>query len=163
MPTTDFPSFAEALYARPGVAAACLDLLDRRSFDVALLLHACWLGIRSLALSREQAAALVAVTQPWRFEVVRPLRRLRRRLRVGHDGMPRERSEPVRAQVKAAELAAERALLAILETAVDGTPGGTVAGNLTACLAVANIVANSEDRASLDVIEREAAGLAADS
>lgn len=160
MVTNRFPSFAEALYARPGVAAACLDLQDRRGFDVALLLHACWLGTRSRALAPDQAAALVSVTVPWRFEVVRPLRRLRRRLKAGLAGMPREHSEPVRAQAKATELAAERALLAILETAVDGSPGGSVPGNLSACLAVANIVANGEDRASLDVLEREAAALA---
>lgn len=163
MPTTDFPSFAEALYARPGVAAACLDLQDRRSFDVALLLHACWLGVRSLELTREQGAALITATQSWRFEVVRPLRRLRRRLRVGHEGMPRERSDPVRSLVKRAELEAERALLAVLATAVDARPGGSVAGNLAACVAVASIVVNGEDRASLDVLEREAVGLAADS
>jgi uncharacterized protein (TIGR02444 family) len=161
MPTQGFPSFAEALYARPGVAAACLDLQDRRSFDVALLLHACWLGVRSLTLSPEQGAALVSATQPWRFEVVRPLRRLRRRLKVGHDGMPRQKSDPVREQVRAAELAAERALLSILETAIDGGPNGSVAGNLAVCLAVANIVANDEDRNSLETLEREAVGLAA--
>lgn len=72
MVTNRFPSFAEALYARPGVAAACLDLQDRRGFDVALLLHACWLGVRARALSPDQAAALVSVTVPWRFEIVRP-------------------------------------------------------------------------------------------
>lgn len=160
MPTTDFPSFAEALYARPGVAAACLDLQDRRSFDVALLLHACWLGSRSLALSPEQATALVSATQPWRFEVVRPLRRLRRRLKAGHEGMPRQMSEPVREQVKAAELAAERALLAVLETAVAGGPNGSVAGNLAACLVVANVGTDAEDRVSLDVLERETLALA---
>ncbi len=159
MPTREFPSFAEALYARPGVAAACLDLQDRRGFDVALLLHACWLGARSLSLSAEQAASLVLATQPWRFEVVRPLRRLRRRLKVGHEGMPRQKSEPVRELVKAAELAAERALLAVLETAIDGGPNGSVAGNLATCLTVANIVANGEDRGSLAVLEREALAL----
>lgn len=160
MVTNRFPSFAEALYARPGVAAACLDLQDRRGFDVALLLHACWLGARARALAPDQAAALVSATVPWRFEIVRPLRRLRRRLKAGLAGMPREHSEPVRAQAKATELAAERALLAILETAVDGSPGGSVPGNLLACFAVANIVVNGEDRASLDVLEREAAALA---
>jgi uncharacterized protein (TIGR02444 family) len=160
MPIGGFTGFAEALYARPEVAAACLDLQDRRSFDVALLLHACWLGVQSRMLSREEAARLVSATQPWRFEVVRPLRRLRRRLTVGHEGMPKERSDPVRKQVKAAELAAERALLALLETAVDGGPGGSVAGNLAVCLAVANIGTDVEDRASLAVLEREATALA---
>jgi uncharacterized protein (TIGR02444 family) len=159
MLTKEFPSFAEALYARPGVEAACLDLQDRRSFDVALLLHACWLGARSLSLSAEQAAALVLATQPWRFEVVRPLRLLRRRMKVGHEGMPRQMSDPVRDQVKLAELAAERALLSVLETAVDGGPDGSVASNLTTCLAVANIVANGEDQASLAILERETLAL----
>ncbi len=161
MVTNRFPSFADALYARPGVAAACLDLQDRRGFDVALLLHACWLGVRARALAPDQAAALVSATVPWRYEVVRPLRRLRRRLKAGLAGMPREQSDPVRTEVKVAELAAERALMAILETAVDGSPGGSVPGNLLACFAVANIVANVEDRASLDVLEHEAAALAA--
>ncbi len=156
MVTNRFPNFAEAMYARPGVAAACLDLQDRRGFDVALLLHACWLGARARALAPDQAAALVSATVPWRYEIVRPLRRLRRRLKAGLAGMPREHSAPVRRRVKAAELA----LLAILETAVDGSPGGSVPGNLLACFAVANIVANGEDRASLDVLEREAAALA---
>ncbi len=163
MPTTDFPSFAEALYARPGVAAACLDLQDRRGLDVVLLLYACWLGVRSRGLTREQGSTLIASTQSWRFEVVRPLRRLRRRLRAGHDGMPRERSEPVRSLVKQAELAAERALIQILAAAAESTQVGSVAANLAMCLAVASIVIDGEDRTSLDVLEREAIGLAADS
>jgi hypothetical protein len=75
--------------------------------------------------------------------------------------MPRENAEPVRQLVKAAELAAERSLLAILETAIEGGPDGSVSANLAACLSVANIIANSEDRASLDILEREAVGLAA--
>ncbi len=164
MPTTDFPSFAEALYARPGVPAACLDLQDRRGLDVVLLLYACWLGVRSRGLTREQGATLIASTQSWRFEVVRPLRRLRRRLRVGHEGIPRDRSEPVRSLVKQAELAAERALIAILAAAaVEGVHDGSVAGNLATCLSVASIVVDGEDRASLDVLEREAHGMAAES
>lgn len=163
MPTTDFPSFAEALYARPGVAAACLDLQDRRGLDVVLLLYACWLGVRSRGLTREQGSTLIASTQSWRFEVVRPLRRLRRRLRAGHDGMPRERTEPVRSLVKQAELAAERSLIQILATSTSGVPGGSVAGNLVTCLDVASIILDGEDRGSLDVLEREAIGLAADS
>ena len=152
MATEDFPSFAEALYGRAGVEAACLDLQDRRGLDVAVLLHACWLGTR---------ARVLCVTMPWRNEVVRPLRRVRRRLKAGLEGMPRELSEPVRQQVKAAELAAERALLALLADVPDGGGGGTVADNLAACLGVANIVVNDDDRASLSVLEREALALAA--
>ncbi|MBM3545756.1 MAG: TIGR02444 family protein [Alphaproteobacteria bacterium] len=160
--TQGFPSFAEALYARPGVAMACLDLQDRRSFDVALLLHACWLGTMSRSISAEEVTRLVSMTQPWRFEVVRPLRRLRRRLKVGPEGMPRQRSEVVREIVKSAELEAERALLAILESAIEGGPNGSVAGNLVVCFKVANIITNSEDQASLKILERETAALARD-
>ena len=161
MATEDFPSFAEALYGRAGVEAACLDLQDRRGLDVAVLLHACWLGTRARGLCVTETAGLVWRTMPWRNEVVRPLRRVRRRLKAGLEGMPRELSEPVRQQVKAAELAAERALLALLADVPDGGGGGTVADNLAACLGVANIVVNDDDRASLSVLEREALALSA--
>lgn len=156
-----FSTFAETLYARPGVEAACLDLQDRRGFDVTLLLHACWLGTRSIALSPGQAAALVSATVPWRFEVVRPLRRLRRRLKHGLAGMPRVQSDRVREQVKAAELAAERAMLAVLEGEDAGGSGGTVSGNLDVCLSVANAVVDAADKVSLDVLVREAEALGA--
>jgi uncharacterized protein (TIGR02444 family) len=161
MAIDDFPSFAEALYRRTGVEAACLDLQDRRGLDVSVLLHACWLGRRGRILGATETGGLVWRTMPWRNEVVRPLRRVRRRLKAGLEGMPRELSEPVRQQVKAAELAAERALLALLADMADGGSGGTVAGNLAACFSVANLVVNDEDSASLAVLEREALALAA--
>jgi len=50
MATDDFPNFAEALYGRTGVEAACLGLQDRPGLDVTVLLHACWLGARSRVL-----------------------------------------------------------------------------------------------------------------
>jgi uncharacterized protein (TIGR02444 family) len=153
----DFPGFAERLYARPGVEAACLDLQDRRALDVPLLLHACWLGCRGRALDSAATAALVARTVPWRLVVVRALRRIRRRLKAGVDGMDRTRSEPVRQAVKAAELAAERVLVAVYAEATDAGPGGTVAGNLLTCLRIYNITPEVEDAAALAVLEGEAA------
>ena len=160
MAIDDFPSFAEALYARTGVEQACLDLQDRRGLDVPVLLHACWLGSRARVLRAAESAAVVWKTMAWRNEVVRPLRRARRRLKAGLENMPRELSEPVRQQVKAAELAAERALLALLAGVPDGGSGGSVTGNLAACLAASNLIINDEDRASLAVLEREALALA---
>jgi uncharacterized protein (TIGR02444 family) len=161
MAIDDFPSFAEALYARAGVEQACLDLQDRRGLDVPVLLHACWLGARARVLRAAESSAVVWKTMAWRNEVVRPLRRVRRRLKAGVENMPRELSEPVRKQVKAAELAAERALLALLAGVPDGGGGSSgIAGNLAACLAAANLVVNDEDRDSLAVLEREALALA---
>jgi uncharacterized protein (TIGR02444 family) len=160
MAIDDFPSFAETLYARAGVEAACLDLQDRRGLDVPVLLHACWLGSRSRILRAAETAGVVWKTMPWRNEVVRPLRRVRRRLKAGLQNMPKELSEPVRHQVKIAEMAAERALLTLLAGVPDGGSGGSVAENLAACLSAANLVVNDEDRASLAVLEREALALA---
>jgi uncharacterized protein (TIGR02444 family) len=153
----DFPGFAERLYARPGVEAACLDLQDRRGVDVPLLLHACWLGRLGRVLDPAGTSALVARTVPWRLVVVRALRRIRRRLKAGVDGMDAARSDPVRQAVKAAELAAERALIAVYAEATDAGPGGSVAGNLATCLRIYNITPEAEDAAALAVLEGEAA------
>jgi len=152
----DFPGYAERLYARPGVEAVCLDLQDRRALDVPLLLHACWLGRRGRVLDPAETAALVAGTVPWRLVVVRALRRIRRRLKAGVEGMDGARSEPVRQAVKAAELAAERVLLALYAEATDAGPGGSVEGNLATCLRIYNISPDADDVAALAVLTREA-------
>lgn len=93
--------FSLAVYARPGVPAACLDLQDRLGMDVNVLLFAAWAGLACGAgLSREALERIDSAVAPWRAEVVRPLRAVRRRVK-GEDADLYER-------LKAAELAAER-------------------------------------------------------
>ena len=98
---SEFWDWAAAAYARPGVAAACLDLQDAYGQNVPLLLWALWRG--------GDVASAVVVARSWEEEVVAPLRGVRRRLK-GRSG-----AEALRENVKAVELEAERTLMAELE------------------------------------------------
>ena len=93
--------FALAVYARPGVPAACLDLQDRCGQDVNVLLFAAWAGLACGArLSADELARIDATVAPWRSEVVRPLRAVRRRVKGEDQGLYD--------RLKSSELAAER-------------------------------------------------------
>jgi uncharacterized protein (TIGR02444 family) len=91
-----------ALYGEPGVAEACIAAQDEAGADVLLLLAAALMARRGVNLEGA-GPALAAAVEPWRSEVVRPLRALRRRWR-GVAGV-----EPLRGRLKALELEAERA------------------------------------------------------
>ncbi len=109
--STSFWDWAVAVYARPGVAEVCLDLQDGHDQNVPLLLWAFWAGNTGRQL---EFAHMVALAKAWQ-EVIVPLRELRRRLKTGvTDGDDLSRL-PLREQVKAAELAAEKALMDALE------------------------------------------------
>lgn len=123
-------AFALALYARPGVADACLVLQAQASADVPLVLFALFaLTARGVALQADDIAEARRRTRAWQEQVVSPLRGVRTDLKT-----ERHRSlAPVldlRAQVKQLELRAERIELAILAAwfeersfpAVPGTP-----------------------------------------
>ena len=127
-----FWDFSLAVYARPGVPAACLDLQDRLGLDVNVLLFAAWAGLGcGVRLSAEDLARVDSAIAPWRAEVVRPLRAVRRRVK-GEDAALYD-------QLKAAELAAERIqqdrLFAV--SGLTPVPGGHVASG--AELAEANL------------------------
>jgi uncharacterized protein (TIGR02444 family) len=76
-----FWDYSVALYGRPGVEAACLELQQRHRIDVNLVLLCLWLGERGTALDGEALARLCHAADRWQLEVVRPLRTLRRRLK----------------------------------------------------------------------------------
>ena len=76
-----FWDYSVALYGRPGVEAACLELQQRHRIDVNLVLLCLWLGERGTALDGEALARLCHAADRWQLEVVRPLRNLRRRLK----------------------------------------------------------------------------------
>ncbi|MCY1417625.1 hypothetical protein D3C76_611740 [compost metagenome] len=110
---TDLWSFAVALYARPGIEKACLELQSEGA-DVCLLLCGAWLGQRGVTMSAERLAQLQGIAGPWQAEVVKPLRQLRQQWRQGASGD--NELATLRKQVKELELEAERRLLARLET-----------------------------------------------
>jgi uncharacterized protein (TIGR02444 family) len=102
--------FSLAFYARPGVAATCLELQDRAGHDVNLLLYACWLGLSGRGrLTAQSLVAAEDAARPWREAVIAPIRAARRA--VKQQGAAPELYE----QAKALELAAERGALSRLE------------------------------------------------
>ena len=119
---TDLWNHALALYARPGVEKACLDV-QAMGGDVCLLLCATWLQARAVPFNEERAQALLAIAGPWQRDVVTPLRSLRQQWRTPaqHDPHLAE----VREQVKGLELQAEKQLLQRLQTCAQQWPSGS--------------------------------------
>jgi uncharacterized protein (TIGR02444 family) len=100
-----FWRFSLAFYERPGVPDALIALQDRDGFDVNLILFALWLGISGRGLLGGDAlAAAQRVAGTLRSEIVEPLRRLRRNLRIHPDSDVQR----LREGVKALEIAGEK-------------------------------------------------------
>lgn len=126
--------FCVAVYGRPGVADACLELQDEHGADVPLLLAALWsAGEGSGLLTGDDLTALDRVVAPWRDNVIRPLRQARRWMKAaGHA------DDPLRERLKAAELAAERRELEMIAAWLADGParsGGDAAAALQRYLA----------------------------
>ena len=157
LPSSPFWRFSLELYARPGVAAACLTLQDRHGADVNLVLFALWLGSRGHQLTPEAGNDLARLARHWQRPIVRPLRWVRRRLkqRTMAAGLPSpEAVGHWRGRLAEIELALEQAEQLLLEHAmgpvVAGPPGAPMAcGNLRA-LGLASLVATDEARLLLD-------------
>ena len=107
-PDHPFWDFSLEVYAKEGVADACLRLQDDIGIDVNMLLFCCWaghsgggeLGMRFIA----DAAGAVG---PWHDEIVRPLRRARRRLKEGFTGFHEERLRKLRREIQCIEIDSE--------------------------------------------------------
>ncbi|MGE8321720.1 MAG: TIGR02444 family protein [Pseudomonas sp.] len=120
---TDLWNYALALYAKPGVEAACLDL-QAQGGDVCLLLCATWLQARGVAVLDQRAQALREVAEPWQREVVAPLRSLRQQWRMAAQGDAH--LMVLREHVKGLELQAEKALLERLQDRVRQWPADSL-------------------------------------
>ena len=102
--------WALEVYARPGVAQACLRLQDDHRQNVPLLLWAVWASAGDVDLIARAAAA----ARDWDVVAVSPLRAVRRALKAPSPPVENEAREALRTEVKAAELQAERVLLETL-------------------------------------------------
>ena len=102
--------FVLATWSRPGVESACLDLQDTHRHCVALWLWRAWAVAEGRAVDLATLAEAVALARDWEVQAVAPVRAARRALSrlAGADA-------PAREAFRAAELAAERALLTALE------------------------------------------------
>jgi uncharacterized protein (TIGR02444 family) len=102
-------AFALAIYARPGVADACLTLQNEAGVDVMLLLMATFAAVKHrLLLTPDEIKALDEACRLWREQIVWPLRSIRSGLKSGPSPAPSSETEQFRSQVKALELAAEK-------------------------------------------------------
>ena len=124
MPASDQPldtplwAFSLAVYSRDGVADECLDLQERLKLDVNLLLFAAFTGaVEGVTLDQRDIAAACGAVARWHDDVVRTLRTARHALKAPSldAGNPyRDASAGLRAQVKPAELDAEKIELGML-------------------------------------------------
>jgi uncharacterized protein (TIGR02444 family) len=110
-----FWTWAVEVYARPGVADACLELQDRHDQCVPYLLWAAWAAAEQRVLTPDRLRQGAAVAERWQTVVVAPLRGVRRAMKATVEGIPDEGREALRAEVKALELKAEKALIEALE------------------------------------------------
>ena len=102
-------AFALAVYARPGVAEACLTLQNEAGVDVMLLLTTTFAAVKHrVLLTPDEIRALDETCRLWREQIVWPLRTIRTELKTGPQPAPSEATEQFRSQVKALELAAEK-------------------------------------------------------
>jgi len=164
-----FWNFSLELYAGDGVAAACLDLQERRGCDVNILLFCCWLGASGRStLTADRLRTILKASDVWQAEIVRPLRQVRRLLKdrswpeMELGALP-ETVDAVRRRVADAELAAEHAeqiKLASLHTPpadrdrpIDKRLRAAV-GNLGVYAVCLGVVPDDKDRAAVAALIR---------
>jgi uncharacterized protein (TIGR02444 family) len=153
--------FARALYARPGVADACLALQSRHGADVDLLIYAAWIGASGRGLVElSDLAQLRAAAAPWQADIVLALRSIRRRLKLPLDAIAAEEGRQLSRRVLDVEIEAERLLLeawaanaAAASEASIPVRRGDAAANLEAGLSLFSVgQAGDEDRRHLATI-----------
>lgn len=106
--TNHFWQFSLDFYERDGVAAACLTLQDHLGLDVNILLYAAWLASQGRTASVADFEQVDLLIAPWREEVIRPLRRIRRWLKEPGPDASVGSIREYRAGIKSAELEAEK-------------------------------------------------------
>lgn len=116
-----FWRFSLGLYARPGVAEACLGLQDARGVDVNVLLLILWQAGQGREMPEAVLNRVVATSRDWQAQVVGPVRTARRAARRAAADTPA--AAELYPRLKQAELAcehAEQVTLAALVQADDG-------------------------------------------
>jgi uncharacterized protein (TIGR02444 family) len=129
----EFWRFSLAIYARPGVAPACLILQDQYDRDVNVMLYGCWLGVSGRGkLSHSDLETADQAVAPWRQTVVENFRAARRAIKVAQA----PDSEAIYAKAKAIELEAEKFLQGRLAAMAPApNPASGVPERLAAALA----------------------------
>ena len=152
---TPFWQFSGSVYARRGVAEACLALQERHHLDVNLLLFCAWAGSNGRRLDGGDIGLLRSAARPWHDQVVAPLRAARRWLKL-QTSLPESLGEAFREEVKALELQAEMLEQLMLYQELEIAPGeGTpedVAANLWLYLTRYKPLPTDDDLADLAAV-----------
>ena len=119
-------SFAVTVYQGDGVAPACLDLQEKCRVDVPLMLCAAFACLQGKRITAEDLQHLQTLASPWQTEIVRALRRIRTQLKTGPHPAPTAATDELRNTVKAAELAAEKIQLEMMQVWADALPAASV-------------------------------------
>ncbi|TPN45254.1 TIGR02444 family protein [Mesorhizobium sp. B1-1-4] len=118
-------AFLIDFYGREGVSEACLVLQDEAGLDVVEMLMLIYADIAlGKSLSSDEIAALRAAMSSWREDVVLPLRALRRTLKPPREDIADNAKEQLRAQIKKAELTAERLQIDFAANWLENATGG---------------------------------------
>ncbi len=123
-PGAAFWRFSLSVYGQQGVPDICLALQDAHGVDVNVLLYLLFRATWGAELDADEIARLDAAIAPWRDEVVRPLRGVRRALKGAALARIAADDDRLRQRIKSAELEAERLqqmALARLGEAMAGT------------------------------------------
>lgn len=124
-----FWEFSLRLYAQPGVPPACLALQDQGGADVNLALFLLYLADRGRLLDDAGVAALDEATRDWREQVVKPIRGVRRLLKGDVGAFSQAATSRLRADIKQAELAAEKLQQLTLESLAPPASAGEAASS----------------------------------
>ncbi|MBL6596604.1 MAG: TIGR02444 family protein [Candidatus Puniceispirillum sp.] len=122
MTITTLWSFASTVYQRDGVAAACLGLQEDAHVDVPLMLCVAYACLQNKHIGNNAFVNLQSLARPWQTEIVQSLRRIRTRLKTGPHPAPNEITDELRNKVKAAELAAEKIQIEMMQIWADALP-----------------------------------------
>lgn len=124
-----FWRFSLRLYGIPEMASACLELQDRAEADVNVLLYLLFLANEERLIGRGEVERIDAILAPWRSEIVRPLRMVRRRLKDSVGAFTPTMTARLRDAVKRIELQSERLAQEALERSAPPASLGTQASD----------------------------------
>jgi uncharacterized protein (TIGR02444 family) len=152
---TPFWDWALGIYAKPGVAEACLELQDRDQQCTAYLLWAAWASDQGLVLCQDSLVTGQALASQWESEVLQPLRHTRRHLKAAIETMPDPAREALRAQVKATELFAEQTLIEALTKLAGNAPSAPAETRLQALVRAGALWSPPPTKDALSVLSQQ--------
>ena len=103
-------TFSLGFYALDGVSARLIEWQDRDDLDVNIVLCLCWHAGRGLNLDADAINKMVTAVEPWRSQVIAPVRAVRRALKAQTLLRAMPDADALRKQLLQFELSLERSV-----------------------------------------------------